>query len=396
MAFPNDLSDVVVFKIHPAIGVARVSMSDDYYVFGRDPGTYKSGDLMKRQAVQFRIFAYGDNHVGLGELTAAVIQNLKITAVWSARVANRKIARLSGTPLGGTNLVISAEAASDDPTAGMLVGSLPTFAEGAAIPLGQITSTGLFIPPKGGVFRKAAGEPVPSYPSLSATVADTTCDGSISVRLTKSGQVLPSLPACILVAPQDFAPDTNPSRNLIDFLKAELQISPSVPPGNIHNQTGRAVDEAALKPATEDFAPGFEASFASHRSEVIDIRSIFYQSHHDPHVDPGEVRVRYKASPTDTGAVPGQLTSGLCSPWQGDFTACVGYWSENLPEEAYLDEDSSIPVQVFRKTYADHSPGADSLTTGDDFADQVDKVGVVRLIDSKPVETERDPGDDIP
>jgi hypothetical protein len=42
MAFPNDLSDVVVFKVHPAIGVARVTMNDDYYVFGRDPGNYSS------------------------------------------------------------------------------------------------------------------------------------------------------------------------------------------------------------------------------------------------------------------------------------------------------------------------------------------------------------------
>jgi len=34
MAFPSDLSDVVVFKIHPAIGIARLSMNEDYFVFG--------------------------------------------------------------------------------------------------------------------------------------------------------------------------------------------------------------------------------------------------------------------------------------------------------------------------------------------------------------------------
>src|SRR5215475_3986862 len=150
MAFPKDLTDVVVFKIHPAIGIARVSTNDDYYVFGRDPGEYKSNGLIKRQAVQFRVFAYGENHVGLGELTPAVMARLKITAIWSARVANRKIARWQGTPLSGTELVIAAEASSDDANAGVLTGSLPTFAEGAAIPLGQITATGLFLPAKGG------------------------------------------------------------------------------------------------------------------------------------------------------------------------------------------------------------------------------------------------------
>ena len=100
MAFPADLSDVVAIKIHPAIAFARVANNDDYYVFGTTPSSYKSNGVMKRQAVQFRLFAYGDNHVGLGELTAGVMEDLDITAVWSARVANRKIARLEGTPLG--------------------------------------------------------------------------------------------------------------------------------------------------------------------------------------------------------------------------------------------------------------------------------------------------------
>src|SRR6202035_833514 len=92
MAFPSDLSDVVVFKVPPAIGVARLSANDDYFIFGSDPGSYKSNNLMKRQAVQFRVFAYGDNHVGLGELTPDLMDSLNITAVWSAKVANRKIA----------------------------------------------------------------------------------------------------------------------------------------------------------------------------------------------------------------------------------------------------------------------------------------------------------------
>jgi L-lysine epsilon oxidase-like protein len=401
MAFPNDLSDVVVFKIHPAIGVARVANNDDYYVFGRDPGSYKSNGHWKRQAVQFRVFAYGDNHTGLGELTPEVMASLNITAVWSAKVANRKIARLEGTPLGGTEFVIAAEASSDDANAGALVGSLPTFAEGAAIPLGQITSTGLFIPPKGGVYRKTPGEEVEPYPAVSTTVADTTCDGSVSVRLVKDRQELPSLPACIIVAPQDFSPEVNPPEQrighswmLLPFLRQRLQI-PSAPAGNLHNQTARAIDEAAIRSCTADFAPGFEVCFEDDRSEVIDTKSVFYQASQDPLADPREMRPRYKTAPGGSGAVPGQLTSGLCSPWQGDFTACVGYWAEHLPIQAYLDEATSTPVQPFRKKYANHSSGAPRLTSGDDFAEHVDKIGVMRMLNSKLVETERDAGDDI-
>lgn len=399
MGFPQDLSNVVVFKIHPTIGVARVSLNDDYYVFGKDPGEYKSNGLIKRQAVQFRVFAYGENHVGLGELTPEVMQSLGITSVWSARVANRKIARLENTPLSGTEFVISAEASSDDANSGRLVGSLPEFEEGDAIPLGQIASTGLFIPPKGGAYRKQAGTSIPRYPALSTTIADTTCDGSVTVRLTRDGQELPVLPACIVVAPQDFSPDTTESSTLLDYFKEKLNIPTNVQPGNLHNETARTIDEAALSPGTQDFNPGFEVCLPdSHRSEVVDVESVCYRPAQDPTLDPREIRVRYK-SPGDAGpgAVPGQLTSGLCSPWQGDFTDCVGYWSEHLPETAFLDEDSSVQIKVFRKEYSDHSPGARQLnrSNGDEFERHVDKVGIIRLRNSKKTETERDLGDDI-
>jgi hypothetical protein len=396
MAFPQDLSNVVVFKLHPAIGIARVSDSEDFYVFGTPPTSYKSNGLMKRQAVQFRIFAYGDNHEGLGELTPKVMAALNITATWSAKVANRKIAKWRNVPLGGTDFVIAAEAASDDANGGRLVGTLPGFDEGAAIPLGQITATGLFIPAPGRVFRKTAGEEIEPYPATSKTVADTTCDGSISVRLRQGTTSWPVLPACIVVAPQDFSPDKNEATTLWDFLKSALQIPTSSPIGNLHNQTARAIDQAALEPGTHKFDPGIEVCIADQRSEVVDLKSVFYRTSQDPTVDPREMRVRYKSTPTDVGAVPGQLTSGLCSPWQGDFTACVGYWTEHLPIDVFLDEDSSIAVKLFRRRYADHDSDAATLETGDDFDRHVDKVGVTRIRGGKPIETEREPGDDIP
>jgi hypothetical protein len=391
MAFPNDLSDVVVFKIHPAIGVARLSHNDDFYVFGKDPGTYKSNHVMKRQAVQFRIFAYGENHVGLGELTSAVMGKLGITAVWSARVGNRKIAHLKGLPPSSGNFVISAEASSDK-DGGQLVGTLPGFAEGAAIPLGQITPTGIFIPPKTDAFRMVAGEELPIYPG-SAQVADNSCDGSITVRLTTGGRNLDVLPACIVVCPQDFSPDTDEPSTLVDFLKGKLQIPPTAPPGNLYNQAARALDEAALASSTADFHPGVEMSLGEW-TEVVDVKGICYSSDHDSRVDPREARVRYRPSLTDSGpgAVPGQLTSGLCSPWQSDYYACIGYWAEHLPEHAFLDENISIPVAVFRKQYADTSDQT-TLRTADDIDRYIDKMGVVRT--TMKIETERNPGDDV-
>jgi hypothetical protein len=393
MAFPDDLSDVVVFKIHPAIGVARVANNDDYYVFGADPGSYKSNKVMKRQAVQFRVFAYGENHVGLGELTPQVMTALGIKAVWSANVANRKIARQQGTPLTGTAFVVSATAASNDANGGKLVGSLPQFTEGTAIALGQITGTGLFIPPKGNVYRKTPGEPLPGYPG-GPNHADTTCDGSVSVRLTKGRRQLDVLPACIVVAPQDFSPDTNEQVTLYDYLRAQLQLPPGPGPGNIHNDTARRIDAEALIPGTSDFHPGVEMSLEE-STEVMNLPALFYQAAQDPRIDPREIRVRYRDAPTDPGAVPGQLTSGLCSTWQSDYSACKGYWTEHLPIKVYLDEDTSTLVDLFRRKYADTGLSVTELSTPDEIHDHIDQIGVVRLRNAKKVETERDPGDDI-
>jgi len=400
MAFPDNLNDVILFKIHPAIGVARLSNNDDFYIFGNDPGPYKSNGLIKRQAVKFKIFAYGENNVGLGELTKETMNNLGITAVWTAKVANRKVARLERTPLSRDDFVIEAEASSDDPDDGKLIGSLLTFEDGSKIPLGQITGEGIFIPPKGGVFRKSAGVEIANFPAESTEVADTTCDGSISVQLSIGGsQQIEVLPACIIVAPQDFSPDTNEDHTLNEWFKDKLNIPEggSLPaPGTIHNQMARRIDEDALRSVTADFQPGMEVSFGS-RGEVVDIRNLVYRHGEDPRIDPREVRILYKdkKDTSGRGAVPGQLTSGLCSTWQGDFTACVGYWSEHLPDRALLDDDGQTVVRVFRKEYSDTSFSAETLETGEDFSQSVDKIGVVRWRNGRKVETERDPGDDL-
>jgi hypothetical protein len=170
-----------------------------------------------------------------------------------------------------------------------------------------------------------------------------------------------------------------------------LQISPTAPPGNLHNQTARAIDEAALEPGTPIFDPGIEFSFGG-SGEVVDVTSIFFQSSQDPRIDPREMRIRYKSAAADPGAVPGQLTSGLCSPWQSDYIACVDFWKDHVPADVFQAESSSTAVRLFRRKAADTSPSADRLTTGNDFL-QIDQIGVVRLKSGKPVETER--GGDI-
>src|SRR5687768_4831598 len=98
MAFPDDLSDVAVFKIHPAIGCARLANNDEHYEFfdyeeKRQAGQAQSltymtprdgKHWMMRQAVRFRLFAYRADGRELGELTEDIMGRLGVSATWTA------------------------------------------------------------------------------------------------------------------------------------------------------------------------------------------------------------------------------------------------------------------------------------------------------------------------
>ncbi len=88
-----DLKSIVEARIHPAIGIARVGNSDEYFIGPQVPhptpppaGGYRdaSGKL-KREAAQFRIYGYDSNGAVVAELTSA---NADIE--WTVHVANKK------------------------------------------------------------------------------------------------------------------------------------------------------------------------------------------------------------------------------------------------------------------------------------------------------------------
>jgi hypothetical protein len=216
----------------------------------------------------------------------------------------------------------------------------------------------------------------------------------VSVTLTKDGKTFDVLPACIVVCAHDFSPDVDPdpgkNSNLLDFFKDKLQ--PAATKGNLHNQAAQALDEAALRPGTANYVPGIEVSLGL-ETEILDVKSILYQSSQDPRVDPREIRVRYKSAPTDPGAVPGQLTSGLCSPWQSDYAACINFWTDHLPADVFVNESLPDTIKLFRDKSADTSPGAATLAGDAPGIVQIDKIGLARLRkgSGRLVETERLP-----
>jgi hypothetical protein len=90
-----DLSKIVRCAIHPAIGIARVGNSEEWFVGPEIPGVtpkptdgYKDATgKIKRQVARFRIYGYDDQNKPLGEVTA---DEADIT--WTVHVANKKAA----------------------------------------------------------------------------------------------------------------------------------------------------------------------------------------------------------------------------------------------------------------------------------------------------------------
>lgn len=362
MAFPDDLADVAVFKIHPAIGCARLANNDDYYEFFDHEEKRKAGQAqelkymslrngkhwIKRQAVRFRIFAYHSNGGEIGELTEAIMGQLGISATWTASVANRKLNVWSR----GQTPVVEAQASATVGETKPLEGNNP-WRQGK-VWLGEITGNGLFIPPKGGVYRRTENNTIPPYGSHRSDngVLDTTADGSISVSLAGAGDI-PIVPACVIVAPQDHSPDVNPeqinnSRN-VDFVKETRRLL-NIPEDAALAGVGYGMDIAMMKTMNAEYSPGMEICLEENGTALPDPANAFYPRGQQ-NIDPNEIRPSYESGRAEHG----QLTAGLCSAWQTDLNACLNYWTSTYPFEVEFSVDPETRV-LARRVFASEGP----------------------------------------
>src|SRR3954447_11536735 len=93
---------ITTVKIYPAIGIARLGNSPEYFIGPEVPGVrtppaqgYKDTSCrVRRQAARFRIFAFDEMGALVKELTKD-----DGTIVWTARLANKKASwqRFEGT-----------------------------------------------------------------------------------------------------------------------------------------------------------------------------------------------------------------------------------------------------------------------------------------------------------
>jgi len=268
----------VHFEIHPAIGIARVGNSpDSYFVGPQQPGNYQPaaggfkdfGDpekgippRVKRQAAEFRIYAYDAEHNILGEVTAA-----DADIVWTVHLANKKAEwdRFAGTL--GENLPLDTRRPRDewrnsavDDRDSLIIDAgerrvlnrgdsarfdTGTF-RGRPVYLGEIrTDDSGRLLVLGGHGLSECSNPAGRIVNYANNDLwhDDTSDGPVTATVRIRGAMDPvtATPAWAIVAPPDFAPRIDCVVTLFDVavdvakrnpgeLSLPASIGPSVPP----------------------------------------------------------------------------------------------------------------------------------------------------------------------
>jgi L-lysine epsilon oxidase-like protein len=243
------------YEIHPAIGIARVGSSREFFIGpepdGQPPTRYRDdgGDL-KRQAARFRIFAcQRDDRGQLLKADELVPANATIT--WAVQLANRKAAAPEFLDNGGRPTIDAAtgrfianspvrrnNATGDDAAdsdliiapgsrslSGLNEGPAPFDTgkfRGTAVPLGEIHTdqTGRLIVVGG--FGRSGSNPATPLTNQFAdndNWYDDTADGPVTASIKFSdGRVEKAKPAWVIACQPKFAPAFSPLVTLYDTL----------------------------------------------------------------------------------------------------------------------------------------------------------------------------------
>ncbi|HEX8432008.1 MAG TPA: LodA/GoxA family CTQ-dependent oxidase, partial [Longimicrobium sp.] len=249
--YPPGKNTVVRAAIHPAIGVARVGNSDEFFVgpevvdpIPAPPGFYRDGaGALKRQAALFRIYGYNSAGDVVGELTPDTAD-----IRWTAHVANRKadwyqwqvamdIPEAATVKLPPRNATVTG---ADRAALGIDGGSVTIAGkntEGAAyrfdgsfqgtpVYLGELRTdeAGRLLFLGGlGVSASPAGTPIYNDNDENSFINadgwyDDTSDGPVTAEVFVGGRSIPVDPAWVLTAPPNYAPGVLGVRTLYDLL----------------------------------------------------------------------------------------------------------------------------------------------------------------------------------
>ena len=234
---------ITTLRIFPAIGVARLGNSSEFFIGPEIPGVrpvpaggYKDAACrIKRQAARFRLYAYDEND-------DLIIENNKPKEItmadasiqWTVELANKKSAwkKFIGLdPNGSLRNPGVADRTTLEITPGPRSLNLPNQAAGfntgkflgKIVPLGEMRTDAdgrLLVV---GGFGKSESVPpglaITSYANNDGWHDDIS-DGPITATVTLNGQAnpIPVLPAWVLCSPPDFAPTIDTITTLYDVL----------------------------------------------------------------------------------------------------------------------------------------------------------------------------------
>jgi hypothetical protein len=247
-----EIMPIQTIRIHPAIGIARVGNSPEYFIGPLKPGEpaapaggFKdpSGNL-KPQAAQFRLYAYDEAGRLMGEITAA---EARIT--WTAHLVNKK-AEAENFPSGPDRRNPQVTNPADrmrliiDPQSRSLTGpnqsarfdtgtfKLPD-TPAVLVPLGRMETDGfgrLVVIGGFGQSKSPNGRPLQTTFNNSYWY-DDVADGPISATVSIGNQTFTAEGAWVIVGPPKYAPGIPHAitlwDRLQDFFFGESQTAPS-------------------------------------------------------------------------------------------------------------------------------------------------------------------------
>jgi hypothetical protein len=236
------------FHIHPAIGIARVGNSDDYYLAPEIPGAIpppgtefkdESGAI-KRQAARFRIFRYED-----GKAVEEIVSGQHATIRWRVHLANRKAAwyefwaamdlapglsktvpRRNACVQGGDRNLLAIDAGNCEISGPNQKRPLAGWFMNNAVALGELRTDSkgrLLVLGAHGVSASTSGKD-PTDDANNDTWYDDTADGPVRATVTYQGKECEAQAAFAIVGPPNYCQGISPVVSLYDVV-SELFLS---------------------------------------------------------------------------------------------------------------------------------------------------------------------------
>jgi hypothetical protein len=255
-----NLKSIVQARIHPAIGIARIGNSDEYFIgpevphpTSPPPGGYRDASgRLKRQAAMFRIYGYDAHGKVVAELTST-----DATIEWTVHVANKKgawydfdaaldlpeaqdlksarrNAFVQGTDRDelvidpGPRSISGANQRSTPFDTGKFLGQNVYLGELRTDAAGRLEFLG---------GRGVSGSPLPGFTLVTFANNpgwhDDTSDGPVMAKVGVDGVQIPVDPAWVVIAPPNYSPDLVTPQTMYDVitdaLNGSLLTAPATP-----------------------------------------------------------------------------------------------------------------------------------------------------------------------